>query len=347
MGKNVTIYTIAKEAGVSASTVSRYLTGSANVNEDKRVRIQQVIDKYGFRPSAIARNLSTQETKMLGFIMPDVTSPFYGTVFIGAEKQAIEYGYTLVLCNTNNDNIVNNTRMELKYIETLLEKQVDGLIMIGGHIDDLNIQQSYVDKLSKLLEDIPTVMINGEINGLDCYKVKANESLGLHALINYLVSLKHKKIGFIGGISNIQPTLRRLNIIKEALAENNLEFNDDWFIEDDFSIDAGKKCLEQLLQMKEKPTAVVCVNDLVAIGFIYAAKQFGLKIPEDISVAGVDNIYLSRYTIPNITTVDLNPRELGSIAVDVLVKHLQNQSPKKETILDTKLVIRESCISNP
>lgn len=347
MGKNVTIYTIAKEAGVSVSTVSRYLTGSANVNEDKRKRIQQVIEKYDFRPSAIARNLSNQETKMLGFILPDVTSPFYGTVFIGAEKQALELGYTMLLCNTNNDNVINNTSIESRYIEILLEKQIDGLIMIGGHIDDLNIEQSYVDRIKKLLEDIPVVMINGEVNGLDCYKIKTNDALGLHALINYLVSLKHENIGFLGGISSIQPTMRRLNIVREALAENNIEFNENWFIEDDFSIDAGKRCLERLLQMKERPTAVVCVNDLVAIGVIYAAKQLGLKIPEDLSVAGIDNIYLTEYSIPSITTVDLNPRELGSTAVNTLVKHLQNQPPEKEIVLDTKLIIRESCISCP
>lgn len=344
MSKNITIYTIATEAGVSVSTVSRYLTGNANVSEDKRRKIEEIIEKYDFRPNAIARNLSNQETKMLGFILPDVSSPFFGTTFIEAERRALELGYTILLCNTMNDNINNPTHMEIRYIEFLLEKQIDGLIMLGGHIDNTQMDPVYTERISNLLKNTPVVVINGEIEGLDSFSIRTNDTIGIEALVNYLVSLKHERIGFVGGISNIQPTSRRLQAMKQCLARHDIKFKEQWFIENDFSIEAGKQCLEELLQRGDDLTAVICVNDLVAIGVIYAAARVGLRIPEDLSVTGIDNIYLAEYMTPAITTIDLQPKKLGSLAVEMLVGYLQGEHTKKKVILDTQTVIRESCI---
>nr|PZN06774.1 MAG: LacI family transcriptional regulator [Caldicoprobacter oshimai] len=346
MGKKITIYTIAQEAGVSVSTVSRFLNGSANVSEEKRKKIDEVIKKYNYKPNAIARNLSNQETKMIGFILPDVTHPFYGTAFVEAEKRAMELGYTILLCNTMNDNMLNNTHMEEKYIDILSSKMVDGVIMMGGHINELQFDVNYIKKIKHLVDSVPVVMINGEIEDVDCYKIMTNDEMGIQSLINYFVSLKHEKIGFVGGILGIQPTNKRLEAVKTALKVHGIDFNDEWFIETGFDINSGIEAFERLLQMSERPTAVVCINDLVAIGIIHSAEKFGLSIPEDLSVAGFDNIYLTEYVIPRITTVDLNPKELGRRAVDLLVSELRGMAPdKKDFVMDTRLIIRDSCKS--
>ncbi|NSW91170.1 MAG: LacI family DNA-binding transcriptional regulator [Firmicutes bacterium] len=344
MSNKVTIYTIAKEAGVSVSTVSRFLTGSANIQEEKRRRIEETIKKYNYKPSVIARSLSNQETKMIGFILPDVTHPFYGTVFVEAEKYAMELGYTILLCNTINDNMLNNTHMEENYIGILCQKMVDGVIMMGGHINETKVEPGYLQKLIKLIESVPVVMINGEIEGLDCYRIITKDEVGIRAMINYLVSLKHTKIGFIGGVLGIQPTEKRLKAIKEAMTAKGLEFNDEWFIESGFDINAGICAFEKLLQMNDRPTAIACINDLVAIGAIYTATRFGLKIPQDMSIVGFDNIYLNEYMIPRITTVGINLKEVGKYAVDILYQRLNGKNPEKVIELETQLVIRDSCI---
>lgn len=346
MGSKVTIYTIAREAGVSVSTVSRFLNGSANVSEEKRKRIEDIIKKYNFRPSAIARNLSNQETRMIGFILPDVTHPFYGTAFVEAEKRAMELGYTILLCNTMNDNMLNNTHMEERYIDIFSGKIVDGVIMMGGHINELQLDDHYIKKIKHLVNSVPVVMINGEIEDVDCYRIMTNDEMGIQSLINYFVSLKHEKIGFVGGILGIQPTNKRLEAVKNALKVHGIEFNEEWFIESGFDINSGVEAFEKMLQMSERPTAVICINDLVAIGVIHSAAKFGLNIPEDLSVAGFDNIYLTEYMIPRITTIDLNPKELGRRAVDLLVNELKGESSeKKKVVMETRLIIRDSCRS--
>lgn len=345
MRDKITIYTIAREAGVSVSTVSRFLNGSANVSEEKRNAIENVVRKYNYRPNAIARNLSKQKTRMLGFILPDVTHPFYGTTFIEAEKRAMELGYTILLCNTMNDNMLNNTRMEERYIDILSEKLVDGVIMIGGHINEIDVPPGYIKKVNRLIESVPVVMINGEIEDLDCYRVVTRDELGIRALINHLISLNHEKIGFVGGALGIQPTNKRLEAVKRGLAVHGIEFKEEWFVGSGFNIDTGIEAFEQILQMDDRPTAVVCINDLVAIGIIHSAIKFGLSIPQDLSVAGFDNIYLTEYMIPRVTTVDLNLKKLGRMAVDTLVQCLNGKSPEKTTVVETRLVIRDSCIN--
>ncbi|NLJ65977.1 MAG: LacI family transcriptional regulator [Clostridiales bacterium] len=344
MKKNITIYTIAEEAGVSAATVSRFLTGKAKVNESKRRKIDEIIKKYNYRPNAVARNLSNQVTKTLGFIMPDVTAPFYGTVFLEAERVALEMGYSILLCNTMNDNVLTNTNVEMNYIDFILEKQVDGLIIMGGHIDNLRTAPEYLERINTLTNQIPLVMINGEIRGLDCYNITSDSQAGINQLVDYLVSLNHEKIAFIGGYMDIQPTMRRLQIIQESLGRHGIGFNDKWFIEDDFSVQAGKDSMEKLLRMSDRPTAVICVNDMVAVGALHTATKMGVKVPEEMSIAGFDNTYLTECVVPEITTVDLQPKKLANTAIETMIKHLEgNMTDKKEIMIKTQLVLRDSC----
>lgn len=343
MSKNVTIYTIAEEAGISAATVSRYLTGSANVREANRKKIEKIIQKYDFKPNAIARNLANQETKTLGLVLPDVTAPFFGTVFLEVERVALEMGYSILLCNTMNDNVITNTNVEARSIEFLLEKQVDGLIITGGHIDNLRADPEYLDRIKKLIGRVPIVMINGEIRALDCYNIRTDSTIGINQLVDYLVSLNHEKIAFIGGYIDIQPTLRRLKAIQETMARHGIEFNNQWFIQDDFSVQAGKDSMEKLLQMEERPTAVICVNDMVAVGALHTATKMGVKVPEDISITGFDNTFLTKCVTPEITTVDLQPKKLGRTAVETIIGHLEGKAVPKETVIGTQLVMRNSC----
>lgn len=347
MNGKVTIYTVAQEAGVSPSTVSRFLTGKAAVGEEKRERIAAAIQKYKFTPNAVARKLTNTQTKTLGFILPDVTHPFYGTAFLEAERCALKNGYTILLFNTLNDNMVNPNKIETRYINMIMEQPIDGLIMMGGHIHDSSLEPAYYERLKLLTEQIPVVMMSDDISPLlNCYRISVREEEGVQALVNYLVTLKHENIGIVGGIPGIQPTDKRLANIKTALASHGLAYHPEWYIDGDFSIESGREGLEQILQLRERPTAVICMNDLVAIGAIHAAARSGLRVPGDISIAGFDNIYLTEYITPAITSIDLNPKGLGERAVSILVDALGGEKPPRETVLGTRLVIRDSCISN-
>lgn len=343
MNKKTTIYTIAKDAGVSPSTVSRYLTGNANISDEKREKIRHAIEKYNYIPNPSAQNLSNQESRMLGFIIPDVTHPFYGTAFMEAERYAMEYGYTLILCNTLNDNLLCNTNVELRYFDFLREKQVDGIVIIGGHINETHDGDEYIKRLECLANQIPLVLVNSEVKNVNCYKIMSDEESGISTIINYLISCGHREIGFIGGVRGIQPTDKRMNIVKKALIENGISPVDEWFIEGGFDIQSGKKLFNELLRMKEKPTALICFNDLIAIGLIYAAAHRGVRVPEDVSILGFDNIYLDEYVSPALTSLDLMPAQLGKLAVKTLIKHLKGATLPREIMVPTNLVIRDSC----
>lgn len=346
MNGKVTIYTVAEEAGVSPSTVSRYLTGNARIREEKRKKIADAIQKYNFKPNAVARKLSNKQTKTLGFIMPDVTHPFFGTAFLEAERQALECGYTILLFNTLNDNMVYPNAIEMKYIDLIMEQPIDGLIIMGGHIDDSDPDPKYLERLKGLTEQLPVVTINDDIKALNCARIVVDEEEGIHALVNYLASLHHRHIGVIGGIPGIHPTDKRLQMIEAALVSNELDYHPEWYMGGGFGIDRGKQAMEYILQQRERPTALICLNDLVAIGAINTAFCNGLRVPEDISIAGIDNIYLTEYITPSITSIDLNPKQLGRMAVSIMVDVLQGKSAPKKTVLGTRLVIRNSCTRN-
>lgn len=143
---------------------------------------------------------------------------------------------------------------------------------------------------------------------------------------------------------DIQPTIRRLQIIQESLGRHGIGFNDKWFIEDDFSVQAGKDSMEKLLRMSDRPTAVICVNDMVAVGALHTATKMGVKVPEEMSIAGFDNTYLTECVVPEITTVDLQPKKLANTAIETMIKHLEgNMTDKKEIMIKTQLVLRDSC----
>lgn len=346
MAKNITIYQIAKESGVSVSTVSRYLTGNANVALPKRERIQEVIDKYDYQPNSMARSLSNKSTRTLGVVLPDITHPHFNHIFMGAEAQALTKGYTLLLGCTMNDRTHHITNLESMYLQILQQKQVDGMIVIGGMVNEADPIPEHKALLDKISAQIPVVTVNDALMERNTYQVSIDDPQGTTALINYLISLRHQEIAYLGGDEDIQPTMLRLNSIKSALEAHGIQFNEEYFIPGGFDVDSGKACMTKLLALPQLPTAVICLNDLVAIGAMATAKKAGLRIPEDISFAGSDNMPMSEYITPALTTVDLRATDIGALAIDVLVSVIEGKDVDKHNMLGGRLVIRESCRMN-
>ena len=341
--EKITIYRIAREAGVSPATVSRVLNRTQPVSSGKRERVEALIKQYSFRPSAIARSLSGQNTRILGFIQPDISHPYYNSLFLAAEQRALELGYTIFLGNTLNDNAFRINNMESHYIRLMQEKHVDGVLISGGRIHDVDLSQDYMDEFRECLARTPIVTVSGRLPWFECPSVSVDERLGISLMVNYLSSLKHERFGFLGGVRGIEPTETRLETFRTSLLEHGLEFRDEWHLESGFGIEDGRRAMESLLQLREKPSAVLCFNDLTAIGAIFAAQKSGLDVPRDISIAGIDNLTFGRYLHPAITTVDLRGPEQAQMAVQKLVDLLNGCPQPVHTVVEPRLAIRESC----
>lgn len=335
--KNITIYDIAREAGVSPATVSRVLTGNATVRPETKKKIIKVIDKYNFRPSSLARSLLYKQTQMIGFVLPDINHPFFSTLVLTSETHALRRGYTSFLCNSMND-----TQMESEYLQNLLDKQVDGIIFLGGRINALEPSEKIINEMQEVVNRVPTVFINGEMPGVDAHIVHTDEKQGIHDLVQHLVEQGHTKIGLIGGYPGISSTELKREAFTKALEEFSLDVKEEWMIQGGFSIESGEENVEDLFELDQKPTALICINDFVAVGVVKQLNKKGFKVPEDFSVVGFDDIYLAQHFPPGITTISQNYDALGEKAIDVLVNLIDGKKTARETVIPTELVVRNS-----
>lgn len=338
MRKKITIYDIAKEAHVSPATVSRILNGSATVSEEKRNAVEEIIKKYDFHPNILARSLLTNESKTIGFILPDITNPFFSTAYFETEKNALEKGYTIILGNSMGDY-----KIESHLLNVMQEKRVDAIVFMGGRVNNVRRHQKLSDELNQVAERTPVVMVNGKMPGDICYNIKTNEEKGLSELMEYLISLGHKKIGILGGRKGITSSYLKQNVFRKVLKAHNLPCNEDWIIDTGFSISAGVEAVERLMSMKEKPTALIGISDYVAIGIMQTLQSYHIKVPDDISVAGFDGSYISLATNPALTTVSQNYEQIGKEVVNTILDILSHRTTLKTKLIETKLIIRDSC----
>ncbi|MEH7307958.1 LacI family DNA-binding transcriptional regulator [Neobacillus drentensis] len=339
MKHNVTVYDIAKEAEVSVSTVSRVLNGTAPVKESTREKIMALINKYQFQPNALARSLTKKETKMIGVILPDITNPFFPEVFWGVENEANSKGYTFFLCNTSGQ-----PELESQSLTILREKQVDGIIFMGGRINLSNCSQELAKEVEDIAKKIPIVLVNGNLPGSSLHRVIIDEGKGAEMLTHHLIDLGHNDIAFFGGYNYVSTTTQKVKAFKKMMKANGLKVPNEWILYGDFSMDAGKKMMAEILKKEKIPTAIFCVNDVTAVGAVKVAVEAGLKIPEDMAIVGFDDTILAITVIPELTTVSQKSLELGKNAVNVLHKLINNEKVKKVTVIEPKLVIRNSTL---
>ena len=343
----ISIHTIAEEAGVSPSTVSRILTGNARVNQDKRKKIEAAISKYNYTPNYARGALVSAARKTLGIILPDITHPYYGEVFVGAETMAIEKGYGILLGNTLNDRLASGHEMENMLIDLMLERQVTGLMLLGGTLDDHDISDEKKKRFRDINANTPLITPGIETSLWGGSTVYTPSSDTIKKAVHYLVSLKHRHFGFLGGEQDVNPSEIRRRALVDVIEELDLPHHGEWFVYSGFGMEDGVTAMERLLQNRECPTALVCVNDLVAIGAMHSAHKHGLRIPDDISIIGCDNIPLCNYVSPALTTIDLRAREEGRIAAEILIDSIEGRGKRQSRILQSELVIRGSCHRAP
>jgi len=338
VSSKITIYDIAREAEVSVATVSRILTGSAPVSPETKQKVEAVLQKHKFRPNKLARNLSYQRSMMIGVILPDITNPFFSTIFAEMQRDALASDYSLLLFNA-----MNSLELESEGLAYLSRQQVDGLIFMGGRVNEITLAERYQQELVDFAARVPTVIVNGGIQSDLVSVVQTDERGGIAQAVAYLTQLGHTRIGMLGGSDHITVTRDRQSAFRESLSQSGLGVHDEWVITDGFSIDSGVKILDKLLQQPEQPTAVICINDLVALGILKAARHQHIDVPDRLSVVGFDDVYLSAVSTPELTTVSHNYAALGSTIIETIVQRINEETAPASVLIDMELVVRDSC----
>lgn len=334
--KTITIYDIAKEAGVSASTVSRVLTNSANVRKEKKERVQALIDKYNFKPNALAKGLSDTKSHLIGIVSADVRNPFYAALYVACENAARQRGYNVLLCNSLGEG----TR-EIEQLHMLKQQRVDAIIQIGGRVDDDVTDKTFSKEVTDIVSTIPMV-VSGKIEGVKCYSVVIDAKEASTLLTQHLLQLGHRKIALVGGRLDVFSTKIKYDTYKEILEKNNIEFREEYIVNGRYDSETGYSGVKKLLGLKEIPTAIIAINDFAAAGVVRGLTELGFKVPEDISVVSYDNTYIADLLTPKLTSIDYDYETFGKKLIDVAIKAAEGEEVSSINPITPHLVVRES-----
>jgi len=332
---------VAKLADVSTTTVSHVINRTRYVSDELTERVKKVMKELNYRPNALASGLRSGKTRSIGLIIPDISNQFFAEISRKIEDKGFEHGYSVILCNSDDDK-----SKEKNYIDVLVTKQVDGIIFISSGKDS--------DNLGKTLEfNVPIVVVDRDIQAIDADIVLVNNKSGGLIATRYLIELGHRRFACIAGPSPITPSAMRIAGYKQALREASIPIDTDLIISGDYRFSSGEKAMRELLSIPHSPTAVFASNDMMALGAYKAVYNSGLKIPDDISIIGFDNIPLSQVMYPALTTIGQPIQEMAELAVNQLVERMKFQDQRiklleeepnfRHVVLETELIIRNSC----
>ena len=319
---NITIYDVAREANVSMATVSRVVNGNPNVKPATRKKVNEVIERLGYRPNAVARGLASKKTTTVGVVIPDISSMFYAELARGIEDIATMYKYNIILSNSDS-----NEDKEMHLIQTMLGKQVDGLIFMSSNITEEHIKEFKNSPVPVVLagttEDtaqIPSVNIDYEQAVIDA--------------ITSLTDRGHKKIAMVSG--SLQNAIIKTKMIpgyRKALEAANIPYNEEYLVETDMTYDDGMEALNQLMELENKPTAIFVNSDEAALGVIHAAQDLGISIPEDLEVISSDNTRLALMVRPRLTTIVQPLYDIGAVSMRLLTKLMNKEEVDESTVI--------------
>ena len=334
--KTITIYDIAKEAGVSASTVSRVLNGSASVRKEKKERIQKIIEKYNFKPNALAKGLSDTATKTIGVIAADIRNPFYASLFVACELAAEKAGYSVVLTNS-----LGVKEREVNQLDYLMQQRVDAIIQIGGRVDDLVTDDFYAEKLRDICKTTP-VVVTGKIDKAPVYSVAIDQTRAMDIIMEHLIDLGHEKIAMVGGLMRVVSTYNKYNSYVGNLKKHGIKVRGEYVINGNYDPVSGYEGTNTLLDLGERPTAIVAINDFAASGALRSIREHNLRVPEDISVVSFDNTYTADILSPKLTSVDYDYDHFGKLLVDTAVSVVKGENVEDAQMVEPRLILRES-----
>lgn len=329
---NITIYDVAREANVSMATVSRVVNGNPNVKPATRKKVADVINRLGYRPNAVARGLASKKTTTVGVIIPDISSIFFAELARGIEDIASMYKYNIILSSSDE-----NIDKEFHLLNTMLGKQVDGIVFMSGNITDEHVKEFKNSPVPIVLAgsveesgQVPSVNIDYEAAAFDAVMSFAKNG--------------HKQIGYVTGTLSAPINEMKLTGYKRGLKEAGLPFNESYVVEGDYTYDSGIESFDKFLEAEERPTAIIVGADEMALGIVHGAQDKGYNVPEDFEVISFDNTRLTLMVRPQITTVVQPLYDIGAVSMRLLTK-LMNQElveGQEKVILPHRIEKRQS-----
>ncbi|HEX4156568.1 MAG TPA: LacI family DNA-binding transcriptional regulator [Acidobacteriaceae bacterium] len=328
------ITAVAKRAGVSTATVSRVMNGTANVSPETAERVREAVEALNFYPDVNARALGSGRSGLYGLIISDITNPYFPELVKAFEDIAVEHGQDVLIANTDYDP----KRMETCVIR-MLQRKVDGVAVMTSEMEERLIR-------TFSQRQIPTIFMDTATAVKGASTVNVDYAAGVAQAMQHLFSLGHKRIAFISGPLTLASARTRADAFQKALKDHGLPVPAGWLQEGDHRVEGGHHAMKQILKSGDLPTAVMGSNDLTAIGAMGAIHESGLQVPGDISVIGFDDIELSGYTSPALTTLHVPRRELAAMAFRSLFRGREEtpakNSRKRDHTIEPRLLIRQS-----
>lgn len=329
----VNVKDVAKLAGVAPITVSRVSNNSGSVNPATRERVQKAIDELHYVPNTLAQSLRSKQTHTIALLLSDITNPFWTTIARGVEDAAAEKGFHTILCNTDE-----NPEKEATYLNLLLQRRVDGIVIAPTTNDKLRLT---VLKRHQL----PCVLIDRRVDGFKSDVVCGDSRGGAELLTEHLIRLGHRQIALVSGPSSISSAEERAEGYRAALRKHRIPVEESLIFHGEFKQDSGYQLVKRLVECDPRPTAIFAANNLIAVGALQALREMGLRVPEDIALVCFDDIPYASAIEPFLTVIAQPAYEMGRTAACLLLERLAatRNIKTREVVLASELVVRQSC----
>ena len=328
-----TILDVAKKARVSKTTVSRYLNkqDAGHMSDSTKERIRTAIEELNYSPSSIARSLKKKTTNVIGFIVHDMTNPFFLQMIQGVEKELKNSGYNLLLCSSDLQ-----VEKEVECLQMLEQKQIDGILLVGMNMP--------ITHIKKLKIKAPIVLLERDVPNREFDVVKINNKAGTYQAVQHLIQRGHTRIAHIRGAHLSVPAKERWEIFKQCMEDNGLEVYPQYVVQGDYKLESGYEAMATLMHLNPWPTAVFCANDNMAMGALRYLQEQKIAVPEQVALVGYDDIPMAEMVTPALTTVRQPVMELARTATQLLLNRIQEEGKgvTREIIMDSELVVRKS-----
>ncbi|RPI30489.1 MAG: LacI family transcriptional regulator [Chloroflexota bacterium] len=325
------ILDVARRAGVAPITVSRVINNSGYFSEEIRQRVESAIKELGYVPNTLARSLRSKKTNTLALVLTDITNPFFTVVARGVEDTASDAGFMVIYCNTDESEIE-----EEKYVQMLLQKQVDGILLVPARSEPTNIANIKA-------KGTPVVVIDRRIEGIEADVVRCDSEGGAYQLTQLLLDMGHRHIAVLSGPQHISTAADRVAGYRRAMTEAGMSSNECIYF-GNYHQKSGYEMARQALAVTPRPTAFFTANNFIAVGALNALQEAGLCVPEDFSLVTFDDLPPTLTTYHFLTAIAQPAYEMGKKAMELLLARLnpENVLPYQEVVLPTELVIRQS-----
>jgi LacI family transcriptional regulator len=324
------IHAVGRRANVSIATVSRTINHVPTVDPKLAARVWSAIRELNYFPNTQARALVSGRSRLLGLIVSEITNPFFPELIQGFEEVAVEHGYEILIGSTNYEP----ERMQ-RCIRRMVERNADGVAVMT-----FGIEQPLLDQLAD--RKIPLVFVDVAPDRPGISVLHVDYAHGIRQGVQHLAALGHRQIGFVTGPVHLHSAQSRLKAFEEALAECGIPVQPRFIVEGDHTMEGGTAAAERFLAAKSLPTAIMCSNDMLAIGVLHRLSREGLRVPHDVSIIGFDDIHMAEMMMPPLTSIQMSRSALARAAVSALRAHVEKTSPQREYPIDTQLVVRES-----